>query len=461
MQLILTAEDITPHARRASKVKCVPLGVHDITEPASMSTSVTWMNYTEKTLYIVHRDGAVYGIPPIRNRINIASRDYHDALVGVQTHAVTQPARQGSAKMLFRQSRGNYKSFPRTDTWKATEEHIEDNNKPKALSGPANSGVSYIFKDSDIREVEDGLYAESLDVVICTDATTANRIMHPYDEYAKTLRSVGQFTTSRVDPFIMKDNTVNVTYGNHLATPLGFSFRIAIVDAKGKLKPRYMNIAGMIMRIPILTTHISGLEDGVYVASTHRSLLSGLDPMGDNRCDDYPEYIRLDLDDAISKLKFYDNPEEAQQDGLISDNLVKLRTNEANLAKLEVEADRIAVDRDRLQADLDRLQHERDKIAREKKEAVEEAERRKELHQSELEKRETAFQVEKEKREELHRMDIEKREELHRQEIERNQQKMEAEKIQAKHRHRSELTKVILGGLSLIGAAIGLMKAFA
>lgn len=449
MQMTLTREDVVPTAHRASKVMCVSSSVHDTTEPMSMTSHTTWTNYTDNTLYIVHRDGVIYSIPPVFNRDNVKYRDFHGALIASHEHARAK-FRGSNDVATYAQRRNRYAQQHPTDLHNAVDLHLKASNEyTLQRDTQLRNSIGYVFRYEDIAEDPNGHYCDQLDVTICTDPDKASRVIHPYSEFARTVQIVGHPRYARRDPFVTPRECPNEPHAKHVYDPVGFSFRIAIISRKEALRDRYMNVAGVVVKIPVLRDAYPGAPDGVYIGSSHRSLKTGLDAI--RQADgDVPGYIRYDLEEGLEVLKLYDNVEEAEKDGLLSDNLVKLRTIENSLEKLDLEKDRIAADNRRLKFDIERLERDRE-VARE------EAERKKEQHRQELEKQ----QQEHERREKAHQLEMDRRAELHQQELEKNEQKARAEALQAKQRHRSDVTKLITGFIGLVGAAFGLMKAFA
>lgn len=290
------------------------LGMRNI--PFDMNT--VYVNGTNRTITVVHRNGMHWCIPPTRGiakdgyfRVRISYR-FNREVFNDTRHISNGPDEDDPNELQILKN-GLF----------AMEEGNVLYNSPGAL------GVEHRITAEEILARGGNVYAANLDLVLSTEEDPLAVAEHLYSVVASRQQ------------LIEADESIN--------SKDSFGYSVRIVDKNGSFGPRFINVNGKVYKVPV--SHDRSLQDGVYVTSSGE--ISG----------DYdysvPGVKRYSFEEAEAKVGLYKN----HNDALVYGDVIEMekRKLEEVAAQNKLMEQKLRMERMEREAELDKLKNEMEK----------------------------------------------------------------------------------------------------
>lgn len=293
MQLSCTRVLVLPAFVRRAKVRDV---THEgqFHNPAS-ETTLSYYNYTDSNVYILHRNGLCTVMPPLLSRkhplqseLIIRSQVSNDRLTWVMMdNQVIREGKHPSAE---------------AETIRHAAAHAYHIKEGKFAHRKFN--VEYLFTQGEIAKYENGLYCPELDIVITTDETKSRKMLHPFSELAIDMKAAMEYgTEANIAPFIFFMNDHGHNYS-----------------------PRWLRFGREVFKVPLM--HDLEREQGFHITTPTPVSFQ-----------DQSLKIRtqvLTMDEADKALPLFKTLEDAEAgDQLELDKLDRIHRNQINDLKLK------------------------------------------------------------------------------------------------------------------------------
>lgn len=302
------------------------------------SVELEILNYTGETIVIGYKNGLKVPTLPIPNSGRTGHSNKREFIIRY-TYRIKNTEQLESVRRYLLSGDVDLHPLER----KKLLEAIDKPNRTLFNTDNSKIDYEYVIPFRDITDKGGAIYVKEADLLLCV-LDKASGLYHPYSQDAKQQNLLNEETRGTTDD--------------------RFYYRVTIVDNHKRHYDKFVNIAGMVYKVPI--TQASDMREGVYI-TTSGALKNGM-VEGQGACTHYS--IDDCMTDSKAPILLYNSFEAALTLGNSSAVEERLKTQEQiRLVNIKRESEDIKAKQDETKhlREEKRLRREEDRLAREEK----------------------------------------------------------------------------------------------